>query len=586
MTRGNAIRAALGRPVVVVAAGCAVVAVVTWWAVLRTYYFGDDYFLMYLGKGLGSGWDNVSIPIFGHFVPGMLWVYWLIGTLGGLSRAAMGVVMAVLMVLVYLGVFVLLSQWRPRAAPWQRATASLLALITSVLPVSIVYLARGGATLPIAVTVLFSASAFVAAYRRSSWTLGALAALVWLPGLLFWELAAANIVFIPLVGWAIVAGSSGVGFLATLRRSPRWPLVSYGVASAMGLALYAYQYIGGGYGSGTPRPSVTGFLDGVARSIPYFAIPSFGGGPVPNLNRAVPLNDGDFAQPGLWIPLGLGALVLVAALAVRRLRPLVWVATAAVVFQCATIVFARWELFAGGIFADLRYAADFVPFFGVLLAVLWLQAMDSSREARPWARWGLRAGLVGSVICALLTSAIVIRDFGGADRAAYVSRVVDGLAVVPASSQLISGPIPSYLGWVAQPGDNTRAVFLAELGEGRWGVGTGRPEIVRADGSIGPAVIASVRSAEIPRGACATAVELSDPFRGEWGLRTVNVTLRVRPPEGADALWVTSGPYEWSLPRGESGVTWQTYGAPGPISISAPSVGACVIHARAFIASP
>lgn len=556
----------------------AIFAIVNW-----TYYYSDDFFLMSYVQTLGPSWDVVAKPIYGHFVPGMLWLYWAIGQVGGLERLVSAVVVAALVVATFWATVILVRPPGPSSRlSRRRVLAAVLGLFTAVLVLPVIYLARGGATLPIGVTLLFSIAVFIAAMQRRSGVLAVGAGLLCAFGLLFWELAAANFIFVPLVAWALLAGREQRSLTTTARRTSRPVYIGFGVTALVALALYGWNYVGGGFGSGVPRPGIVDWLLGTIRGIPTLLLPSIGGGPVPTVHQVLPHSDGDFMQPQLFLPLLVGIAVCVSAFMVRHLRPLVVVIAVAALFQCATIVFARWEFSGAETLNELRYAADLAPFYVLVLASLWLALlMPGNGDGAP-RRVALGFALTAAVILTITTTIVYVGEFGGSDRATYVASAEDAVESVPASGLLLPGPVPPYLGWLPTPFDNTRSVLYASLGQSRWNAGTG-PALV-LDGAA-QVVRASRRDDVLVRstsGVCSATLAAATPAADEPLLRTVLVTVQSRVSSRA-TLTFAGAPVSWVLPAGRSTVVAQTYGSIGPVA--APP-GVCLRAARSFVALP
>jgi hypothetical protein len=126
---------------------------------------------------LGPSWDVVARPIYGHFFPGMLWLYWGIGQMGGLGRLTSAVVVALQVVAIFWATLLLV---RPpdglSRLTRRRVLAAMLGVITAVLILPVIYLAKGATTLPITVALLFSVVAFISAMQRRSVVLSIVAA--------------------------------------------------------------------------------------------------------------------------------------------------------------------------------------------------------------------------------------------------------------------------------------------------------------------------------------------------------------------------------------------------------------------------
>ena len=570
-------------PRVVLALASIGIAVAIFTIVKWTYYYSDDFFLMSYVQTLGPSWDVVAKPIYGHFVPGMLWLYWAIGQVGGLDRLVSALVVAALVVATFWATVILV---RPPGSSSRlssrRVLAALLGLVTSVLILPVIYLARGAATLPIGVALLFSIAVFVAATQRRSTLLSVISASLCAFGLLFWELAAANFVFVPLVAWALLAGRAQCSLTTSARRAPRPVLIGFGVTAAVALALYGWNYVGGGFGSGVPRPGVVDWVVGTIRGIPNLLLPSLGGGPIPTVHQVLPHSGGDFMQPQLLVPLLVGIAVCVCGFMVRHLRPLVVVIALVALFQCATIVFARWEFSGAETLNELRYAADLAPFYVLVLANLWLAVLAPSRADRAARRVPLGLALAAAAILAITTTTVYVSEFGGSDRASYVATAERAVESVPASALLLPGPVPAYLGWLPTPFDNTRSVLYAALGQSRWNVGTSPALVLDGAAHVVPTRRRDDAMASAPSGTCAAILAASTPVADEPLLRTVLVTVQ-SPVSGPSTLTFAGAPVTWLLPAGRSTVVAQTYGSVGPVA--APP-GVCLREARSFIAEP
>lgn len=570
-------------PRAVLALASGAIAIVIFAVVNRTYFYSDDFFLMSYVQTLGPSWDVVAKPIYGHFVPGMLWLYWAVGQIGGLGRLTSALVVALLVVATFWATVLLIRP--PGGSPHltrRRVGAAALGVFTAVLILPVIYLARGGATLPIGVALLFSIAVFIAAMERRSAMLSVVAAVLCAGGLLFWELAAANFIIVPLVAWALLASREKASLRESARRTPRSVGLGFGLASVVALALYAWNYVAGGFGSGVPRPGVVDWAVGTLRGIPTLLLPSIGGGPVPTVHQVLPHSDGDFAQPQLFVPLLIGIAVCALAFTVRHLRPLVVVIGAVALFQCATIVFARWEFSGAATLTELRYAADLAPFYVLVLASLWLAVFTPASGGLDMRRVALGTTLAAALITTVVTAWSYIGQFGGSDRANYVGAAEDAVNSVPASALLLPGPVPHYLGWLPTPFDNSRSVLYASLGQARWNVGTAPPLVLN---SRGRPVLAHRRddaTVVAPAGACVGALAAPTPAAAEPVLRTAVVVLRPR-RAGAVTLGFAGVPVPAVLPAGTSTVVVQTYGAIGPVT--APP-GVCLLSSRSFIAAP
>jgi hypothetical protein len=570
-------------PRAVLALASSALAIVIFAIVNGTYFYSDDFFLMSYVQTLGPSWDVVAKPIYGHFVPGMLWLYWVIGEMGGLGRLTSALVVALLVVATFWAT-VLLARL-PGGPPHltrRRVVAAALGIFTAVLIVPVIYLARGGATLPIGVALLFSIAVFITAMQRRSVMLSVAAAVLCATGLLFWELAAANFIIIPLIAWALVAGREQVSMKESARRTPRSVGLGFGITAVLALALYAWNYIAGGFGSGVPRPSTVDWAVGTLRGIPSLLLPSIGGGPVPTVHQVLPHSNGDFTQPQLFVPLLIGIALFASAFMVRHLRPLVIIVGTVALFQCATIVFARWEFSGAGTVSELRYAADLAPFYVLVLANLWLAVLTPASGRLDMRHVALGTTLAAALITTVVTAWSYIGQFGGADRANYVAVAEDAVSSVPASALLLPGPVPSYLGWLPTPFDNSRSVLYASLGQARWSLGTAPALVLN---SRGRPVLAHRRddaTVSAPAGACVGVLAVPTPVAAEPVLRTAVVAVRAR-RAGPGTLSFAGAPVSWSLPAGDSTVVFQTYGAIGPV---ATSPGVCLLSSRSFVAAP
>jgi hypothetical protein len=366
------------------------------------------------------------------------------------------------------------------------------------------------------------------------------------------------------------------------RRTPVSVAVGFGSTAAIALALYARNYVGGGFGSGVPRPSFVDWVVGTIRSIPTLLLPSIGGGPVPTVHLVLSRSDGDFLQPQLLVPLLIGIALGIFAFTIRHLRPLMAVIAIFAVFQSATIVFARWELVGAGVVSELRYAADFAPLYVLGLASLWLAVLAPVSGQRDARHASLAIALAAALITTIFTGWTYIGGFAGSDRADYVAAAENAVNSVPASALLLPGPVPPSLGWLPTPFDNTRSVLYPAIGDARWNIGTTPALVVDAMGRLVPSQMRDETTIRSRGGTCSGALAATTPVAAKPVLRTAVVTVSAR-RAGPATLTFAGAPVTWVFPAGRSTVVFQTYGRVGPLAASS---GTCLLSSRAFVAGP
>jgi hypothetical protein len=554
----------------------------TFLIVTHTYFYADDFFLLFYTLRFGANWANLSHPVYGHFAPGLFWFVWLTGRLGGLARTADAYITALLATGIYLMTYLLTCPVGAYAGlRGRRAFSAFAGCLTVVAPLSLIYIALGDASLPQTLLTLVSIALLAKCARGGSLLLAVAAAVACALGFLFWELALLGVVVVPCFAVLMAASWADGDVEQAARELGLRRLIAFEVPALIGVGLYWWQYSGGGYGAGVPPPSTGDWITATLRWIPQQVLPTIGGGPTPDLGGPLVGSSGQFTHTDLLLPLLVGIWLVAGALLIRRTRFLAAAVVIVGLIQGAVIVHARLRLEGDPILDTPRYMAFMLPYLALFFSAVWMQLLGSPTSRKLLL---LAYPLVASALLGIYAYDISISRFHIGDRRAYVNTALRSLASAPGGQLILPGPLPALIGQMPIPYNTSESLLYPAIGQSRFWVGSGRPFLVDERGILVPAVLQDPQVASAPRGACLTSIDIPTPLGTALALRTVVFHVRSR---SAKTLLVRTA-YEHAeaqLYPGLNTVYFQTWGGVGPVSLYGADGGQCLERVETYVAT-